>query len=229
MTFSKNDELAVISRYTDKYEKFGYSQKSLGWDKGKQEIRFDILTSEWDFKNASVLDIGCGFGDFYRFAIETFGSIGKYTGLEIVPSLIEKGRELYGKDPEFEIVPGSITEWQPETIYDYVVISGLFNFKLEGGSDDNYEFIDYVLTQAMRAASGGVAANFLSDNVDYEYEHTFHSNPGRILQICYGLTRNLILKNDYFPFEFTVLLNKDDTFDREDTIFTIYKAISAKK
>lgn len=227
--FSKNDKLSVISRYTDRYEKFGYSQKSLGWDKGKQDIRFDVLTSEWDFKDAAVLDIGCGFGDFYRFANNKFGSLRKYTGLEIVPSLIDKGRELYGSNSEFEIIPASITEWEPRVVYDYAVISGLFNFKLEGGNKDNYEFVDFVLKQSMSAVSKGVASNFLSDKVDYEYENTFHSNPGRILEISYKFTRNLILKNDYFPFEFTVLLNKNDAFIPEDTIFDEYKKVSVSK
>lgn len=229
MTFSKNDKLSVISRYTDRYKKFGYSQKSLGWDKGKQDIRFDILTSEWDFKDAAVLDIGCGFGDFYRFANNKFGSIRRYTGLEIVPSLVKKGRELYGGDPKFEIIPTSITEWEPRAEYDYAVISGLFNFKLEGGKEDNYEFVNYVLKQSMSVVSKGIAANFLSDKVDYEYENTFHSNPGKILEISYGLTRNLILKNDYFPFEFTVLLKKNDDFNPEDTIFNEYSKVSVSK
>ena len=221
--FSKNDKLSVISRYTERYKKFGYSQKSLGWDKGKQEIRFDILTTTWDFKDVAVLDIGCGFGDFYRYASAKFGSLRKYTGLEIVPSLIEKGMEMYGHNRNFEIIPASITEWEPHGEYDYAVISGLFNFKLEGGGKGNYEFIDFTLKQAMSAVSKGVAANFLSDKVDYEYENTFHSNPGQILEIGYALSRNLVLRNDYFPFEFTLLLNKTDAFEREDTIFDEYK------
>ena len=221
--FSKNDKLSVISRYTERYKKFGYSQKSLGWDKGKQEIRFDILTTAWDFKDAAVLDIGCGFGDFYRYASAKFGSLRKYTGLEIVPSLIEKGTEMYGHNPNFEIIPASITEWEPHREYDYAVISGLFNFKLEGGGKGNYEFIDFTLKQAMSAVSKGVAANFLSDKVDYAYENTFHSNPGQILEIGYELSRNLVLRNDYFPFEFTLLLNKNDAFEPEDTIFDEYK------
>lgn len=226
--FSKNDKLSVISRYTEKFKKFGYSQKTLGWDKGKQDIRFDVLTCAWDFKNASVLDVGCGFGDFYGFANDKFGNLSRYTGLEIVPSLIEKGRELYGENSNFEIISSSITDWEPEIAYDYVVISGLFNFKLDGGSENNYQFIDFVLKRSMSFVKKGVAANFLSDKVDYEYENTFHSNPGRILDICFNFTRNIVFKNDYFPFEFTVLLNKDDAFEFEDTIFNEYKKLSDK-
>lgn len=227
--FTKKDKMSVISRYTDKYKKFGYSQKSLGWDKGKQDIRFEILASQWDFSDASVLDIGCGFGDFYRFANEKFGPLRKYTGLEIVPSLIDKGRELYGSNRDFEIISSSVTEWEPVGEYDFAVISGLFNFKLEGGSNDNYEFIEFVLTRSLAAVSKGVAANYLSDKVDYEYQNTFHSNPGRILEISYKLSRNLVLRNDYFPFEFSVFLTKNDTFMPEDTIFNEYKQRSGGK
>lgn len=221
--FSKNDRSSVISRYTDKYKKFGYSQKTLGWDKGKQDIRFDVLASQWDFEGATVLDIGCGFGDFFRFSNNKFGKLGKYTGLELVPSLIQEGMELYGDDPVFEIISGSITDWEPEMNYDFVIISGLFNFKLEGGSNKNYEFIDFVLNRSISVANKGVAANFLSDKVDYEYDNTFHSNPGKTLDICFKLTQNIVLRNDYFPFEFSVFLNKNDVFEKEDTIFNEYK------
>ena len=44
MSFSEDDKKKVISRYTERYNKFGYDPKSLGWDKGKQDIRFDVLT-----------------------------------------------------------------------------------------------------------------------------------------------------------------------------------------
>ena len=52
----------TITRYTERFDKYGYSPKTLGWDKGKQNIRFDILISQFDLLNKSILDIGCGFG-----------------------------------------------------------------------------------------------------------------------------------------------------------------------
>ena len=53
----------TCTRYAVRYQQYGYSPKTLGWLKGKQDIRFEILTSQYNFANKSVLDLGCGFGD----------------------------------------------------------------------------------------------------------------------------------------------------------------------
>jgi len=108
-----------------------------------------------------------------------------------------------------------------DTQYDIIVASGVFNFKLL--EESNYQFIEAFMEKAFGMASEGIAFDFLSDKVDYQYAHTFHSSPSRILEMAYGFSRNVMLNNSYMPFEFTVTVFKDDTFDPGDTIFTRYK------
>jgi SAM-dependent methyltransferase len=174
-----------------------------------------------------VLDVGCGFGDFYRYATEKYGVLRGYTGIELVSALADEGEKRYGSNANFRIVRESIVDWEPDTQFDYVVISGLFNFKLEGGPNANYEFIESVIAKCFNGTTLGLAANFLSDKVDYEYDLTFHSNPGQLLEYCFRLTRNIVFRNDYFPFEFTLILNKDDSFSVEDTVFNSYKGVAS--
>lgn len=45
----------------------------------------------------------------------------------------------------------------------------------------------------------------------------------KILEMAYKLSRNIILRNDYMPFEFSIVIFKDDSFSKEDTLFTKYK------
>ena len=49
--FTQRDLDKVKERYTQRYNEFGYSPKTLGWIKGKQNIRFNSLTSEYNFEN----------------------------------------------------------------------------------------------------------------------------------------------------------------------------------
>lgn len=105
--------------------------------------------------------------------------------------------------------------------YDIVVSSGVFNFKLH--EDDNYIFINSFMNKAFQIAKEGFAFDFLSNKVDFQYEHTFHSSPSKILDMGYELSRNVILKNHYMPFEFALIVFKDDSFDKEDTIFKRFK------
>lgn len=217
MSLSEKSHNKVVERYTQKYQKFGYSQKTLGWDKGKQDIRFDILTSKWDLENKSILDIGCGFGDLYPFLQNKFQNIKYYHGIDLVPALITQGKKLYNKSNcKLEVV--NFLEWEPTRSYDFIIISGIFNFKLES-EEINYQFIKDILEKSFFLANIGVSSNFLSNKVDFELAHAFHSSPTYILDHIYTLTRNVVLMNDYFPFEFTVHLDKRDSFDKNDTIF----------
>ena len=58
----------INSRFNKKFEEFGDDPKSVGWDtKQNQNLRFANATRLIDFKNNSIVDIGCGLGDFYNF------------------------------------------------------------------------------------------------------------------------------------------------------------------
>jgi hypothetical protein len=97
------------------------------------------------------------------------------------------------------------------------VASGIFNLKLLEG--DNYIFIEQVMQKAFRLCRVGFAFDFLSDKVDYRKENTFHAAPEHILALAYGMSRNVILLNNYMPFEFSIFVFKDDSFDPKCTIF----------
>jgi hypothetical protein len=73
-----------------------------------------------------------------------------------------------------------------EERFDIGIASGTFNFRLEHG--DNYEFVRAAMEKALMLCSEGIAFDFLSDKVDYEYPHTFHYSPEKILG-CLHLLR----------------------------------------
>ncbi|MGE5314727.1 MAG: class I SAM-dependent methyltransferase [Acidobacteriota bacterium] len=217
MPLKKTDIDTTVSRYTERYRQFGYSPKTLGWDKGKQDLRFAILTSAMDPEERTMLDIGCGFGDLISFLDRRCGSY-HYVGIDLVPQLIETAKERH---PQHEFFCGDFLSSSFRQECSYAVGSGIFNFKLKEG--DNYDYIDAVIGKALRLSSLGVAFDFLSDKVDYRYEHTFHSSPSRVLDIAYQYSKNIVLRNDYMPFEFSVFITKDMSFDKSDTIFTEFK------
>jgi ubiquinone/menaquinone biosynthesis C-methylase UbiE len=219
MELNKIDSEIVINRYTERYKKYGYDPKTLGWDKGKQDLRFSILTSQFDLDGKSICDIGCGFGDLNNYLKLKTGGSYLYFGIDIVESLINEAKNRY-TDNDIQFKTGDfLKEDIPE--FDYTIASGIFNFKLQ--NEDNYTYIENVINKAFSISKIGLAFEFLSDKVDFEYDYTFHSSPEKILSIAYKYTRNIILRNDYMPFEFTIFLFKDDSFKREDTIFTSYK------
>ena len=211
------DKKNNIERYNKRFEEFGYSPKSLGWGKGKQDIRFDILTSLYNCTNKTVLDIGCGFGDLNKTLTQKFGTY-NYIGCDLCEKLIEEGKKHY---PNSKFYIGNFLEMDLKEDIDWAVASGPFNHIFE--KTDNYEFIENMMKKAFDTVKDGFAFDFISDKVDFKAPEIFYSSPEKILSFAYKLSRNVVLRSDYMPFEFSVFVFKDDTFDREDTIFRKYK------
>lgn len=225
--FPELERLELISKYQSHYNKFGYSPQALGWDKGKQEIRFDILTSFFCLKGKRILDIGCGFGDINKNLHSKYGNDYHYLGIDLVDSFILEAQAHYASSRvRFECLD-FISNWQSLGSFDVVLASGIFNQKFR--SSDNKLFIVDVIKKAFTIATEGVAFDFLSNKVDFEHAHTYHSSPEEILSLAYSLTRNVVLRNDYFPFEFSLRLLKSDSFAIEDTIFDDWKNKQLKK
>jgi len=212
---SQTDIDMIRDRYEGRFRQYGYSPKTLDWDKGKQDIRFSVLTSQLDFQGCSVLDIGCGFGDLNRTLAEQASSEYTYLGVDVVPSLVKEGERLFGSD-HVRFLCGDVLAMDLPQV-DYAICSGMFNLKMSG--EKNMEFIRAVAKKTFGLCRIGFAFDFLSDKVDYRKEITFHSSPEEILAMAYKLSRNVMLCNNYMPFEFSLFVFKDESFDPALTVF----------
>lgn len=195
----------TIQIYSELLNKHGVSPKTLGWEKERANLRFEILSSQWDLNNKSILDFGCGFGDFYDFLHRKNITNFNYLGIDINPRLVEIAKRLY---PAASFQVCNIFNETLESKYDYIFASGVFNDKL----NDNFAFIESVFKKFDDYSTKGFAANFLSDRVQYRHRHTFHADPSYVLNLCYKYSNNIILRNDYMPFEFTIFVNKDSKY-----------------
>ncbi|RBQ30129.1 class I SAM-dependent methyltransferase [Aliarcobacter vitoriensis] len=220
LNMPETDKKIVVDRYSKRYKEFGYSPKALGWDKGKQDLRYHILFEEFNLENKSILDIGCGFGDANKLISQKTKDY-KYLGIDIVEDLINEAKKIYKNENNINFILDDFLKVSLNKPFDIIVASGVFNFKLL--DYNNYQFIEAFMKKAFELSKDGIAFDFLSNKVDFQYEHTFHSDPLRILDMAYKLSKNVILKNNYMPFEFSVFIFKDQSFEKEDTIFTRFK------
>ena len=61
----------AIERYSKRFKNLGFSPKSLGWGcKEDQLERFKIIFNHIPLNRKSIMDIGCGFADFYLYLKE---------------------------------------------------------------------------------------------------------------------------------------------------------------
>jgi len=210
----------VINRYTSRFKEFGVHPKTLGWDKGKQALRYTMLLELFDLERVSILDVGCGFGDALK-VIDKKSHNYEYVGIDLVPKLIESASSLYEGKNNISFICDDFLNINFDRKFDIVIGSGLFNFKLI--EMNNYDFIREIMLKSFELSNIGISFDFLSSLVDYEYDDTFHSEPAKIVEFSSQLTKNYCLNNTYMPFEFMVSCFNDDSFTPEDTIFKKFK------
>ena len=204
----KEDKQKIIKSYNESLEKYGYDPRSLQWFKGRQPIRFKVLSEIDGLNNCSILDVGCGFGDLCNFLIKKGLNI-KYTGYDINPKFIKIAREVY---PDVCFKVKDIEEEDIKEKFDWVFVSGVFNKKIS----DSKLWVQSMLRKMFELCSKGVAADFMSSYVDYEVNGTYYVQPEEILDFCKTLSRRVVLRHDYMPYEFCVYIYKDEKVSKRN-------------
>ena len=211
---NSKDKNIYIARYEKLLKKYAYSPQALGWGKhGRQEIRFRILTEPvLRYPNSTVLDVGCGFGDLYSYLINHQWT-GRYVGIDIVPGLLNVARE---KHPNVEFIELDITESEGKlSTFDFVLASGILNAKLS--FEDNKDHISKVIQSMVMHCRVAACVDFLSSYVDYQKTESWHTDPGWVFKIAKNLSRRIILRHDYMPFEFCIIIYKNDRIQSNNT------------
>ncbi len=206
----------IISRHKEEYQKYGYDEKSLCWSKQRQNIRFCALTEGFDLQGASILDIGCGFGDFNKYLAQIGVTEYDYLGIDINEDFIAEAKNIY-KGREF--VCANFLDYTLPKNFDYIITSGIFNYF--DVSKNDYEYAKNVMAKAYANCNKAIAFDFLSDKTDYKDDCSCYNSPEKILSIAYTHTKNLVLKNNFLPFEFSVILYKDNTFSKQTYFNTL--------
>jgi len=104
--------------YKNAIKKYGISPQGVCWiDAARQQMRFDILHSFLpnDLSSSSIVDAGCGFGDFYIF-------LKKYRGIDAVSEMCSLAKEQTHQ----EIIEADILH-AALPVADYYLCSGAMN------------------------------------------------------------------------------------------------------
>ena len=165
--------------------------------------RFDVFINHFPLNGVSVIDIGCGFGDFWGYANSKGIVFARYLGLDIHQRMIEGAKRNHPK-AEFKLL--NVLEQDPPFRPDYIVASGITTAKLE-----NYEgYIELIFRRFNEFCTKGFAINFLSTQSQKPDTISQYFDPAwtlTLLQKTVGWRCNLI--HDYKPNYFTILSFKE--------------------
>lgn len=199
---------AVASHYAAKIAAHGATPNGVDWNSAaSHELRHRQFLRLLDGSpDASVLDLGCGYGDFFRF-LRASGHRGPFVGYDIVPAMIAKARELYGESADRQWRIGS----EPVETADFAVASGIFNVKGDASYGCWAVYVAATIDLLARVGRHGFAFNLLSLASDRERRRAdlYYADAGAMLASClerYG--RHVALLHDYGLYEFTVIVRR---------------------
>lgn len=196
----------VAAYYTSKLAVHGSTPQGVDWNGiDSHELRHKQFLRLFDeHLQSSVIDLGCGFGDFLRF-LRAAGHQGRFIGYDIAASMIEKARELHGESEDHQWRIGT----EPAEVADFAIASGIFNVKGDVPSDRWADFVRQTIDVLARAGRCGFAFNVLSKSSDPDRrrKNLYYADPVEMLAHClsrYG--RSVALIQDYGLYEFTVVI-----------------------
>ena len=205
-------ERAAIERYSARFQKFGTDPRTLGWDtRTNQEIRFAAVASLIDCRGKALLDIGCGFGDFYDFLSRLRIEPASYLGIDINPTLLDAARSRSDSRVRYER-RNLLTDPFQTPVADVGVMLGVLNFRL--ATMNNIHYANAMIGAAFAAVREALVVDFLSaERVRHypEESFVFYYRPEERLAAALALTSDVVLKHDYPAIpqkEFALVLRK---------------------
>ncbi|WP_041795612.1 class I SAM-dependent methyltransferase [Pararhodospirillum photometricum] len=199
------DDTRVAALYTGFLKRHGPTYRALHWSSPEsQQERFARLAAVGLKPGQSVLDVGCGLGDFLGW-LEAQGVLVDYTGLDMTPAMIEHCRATH---PRGRFVVGNVAAGPMPTLarFDWVVASGIFAFR----QSEPEVYMRSVIERLWRLARCGVAFNALSTRAPHpERWSLFHADPEATLAFCQALGGTCRLTHTADHSDFTVHLWRD--------------------
>lgn len=200
---SNADREKIVDRYTQRFEEFGVDLRALNpGSEDHYRLQHAVHAAAGPMNGKTVLDIGCGLGHYYEFLRGQDCDV-DYIGYDLVPAFIESNKQRFPQ-AHFEVRDVSRDGIAHEA--DYIVMCQVFNNRYSDVS--NADVVKATVSAAFASARSCVSVDMLSKYVNYEDPRLNYFNPEEMFTHGKSLSPYVLLRHDYLPFHFTLLLYK---------------------
>lgn len=198
----------VAGYYGGKLRQHGTTPAGVDWrDAESQALRFEQLLRVVDRPDASLVDIGCGYGSLLPH-MRARGFTGRYLGVDVAPEMVEAARAAHAGVPGATFDLGAA----PDHPSDFAVASGIMNVRLRHAEDAWRAYVEETVATLDAAGRRGFAFNCLTSysDADRMRPDLYYADPCRLFDLCKRrYSRHVALLHDYGLYEFTILVRKD--------------------
>ena len=194
----------LINHYTPE------STKYVSWNStNNQHLRYFQLVDNIDFNFSSVLDVGCGVGDFWDYLNTNHFRLKDYKGIDIIEKMVDGAKSKY-QDINVECVD----VFDYFGTHDYAVCNGTINTRVFDNDEEQKSFGFNFIEKLNSITTKGFAINFLTDFTASELKtnELFYYSPELIYTYCKMNYRNVKIISDY-----------SDGLNEDDCTIIVYK------
>lgn len=186
------------SFYRGALARHGYNAEGVHWASERtQRVRFEVLRRflPRDLSEVTLVDVGCGLGDLYRYLVKHGDRPGRYIGIDVVAPMVEAaaertGCEILQRDALRDTLPGA----------DFYLCSGAMNTLTREESE-------LFIRRCFGAATRGFVFNLLKGQ---PREGAFnHFMPDDLRALAAELDIEPRFAEDYLPGDFTIAFLRD--------------------
>lgn len=175
---------ALRDHHAAAFERHGATAKGVDWMSEEELLlRYDKMLGVLEDSsieppaNASLLDVGCGWGGLLRRA-RTLGVGLGYSGIDVVEKMIEHGRREF---PDAEFIHGDVFDLDASGGYDFVVCNGILTQKLDVTIPAMEEYTRRLVRKMFELCRIGIAFNMMSTRVNFMVDNLYYQSPSELL------------------------------------------------
>lgn len=174
-------------------------------DENSQRGAFYAISKYLPLNNSSILDIGCGQGDYLGFIKQIDKGVTRYKGIDVSQKMIDFACKKF---------PGTFFSKQyflSEQTYDFdlSVAIGTFNIRTFEKDEEQIEYLKANIKKMFASSKKACALTLLSY---HGYEQVKEENrlfcyePWDIFRYCFELTSSVTIDHASMPAEFVLVL-----------------------
>ena len=189
----------AASFHEELVERRGDGWQAFWGSKDSQRTRYQVLLDHLPLHEATVLEVGCGFGDFLDYAAERSVRPRRYLGVDLSARIIAGAQQRH---PQAEFAVLDVLHRDPPLQPDFVIASGIMAVAVDGYA----EYVLEILRRFQALGGRGFGLNFLSTCSRQPDGVSRYVEPAWLL----GLFQRHIswrcrLIHDYRPNDFTLI------------------------
>ena len=180
--------------YEESILKYGISAQGVHWSSEySQYKRFEILTEfiREDIKNSTLIDVGCGMGEYYNYLMNEELKPKNYVGIDCEQKMIDIAAKRY---PKVDFILKNVLE-DKLIIADYYICSGAMNIL------NVKEFYLFIISCYEKCKKGFVFNFLKKDGYTKIYKE-------EILTLCHKISDNVQSKDNYLDNDFSIFISK---------------------